>query len=136
MNDKTIDKRNPATWERFGKTTSDGQPVLINPATGGQCVMPPAHWRLPQIPRSPEVYESERLELIRSKASQMLAVLHKVAGVMHMSDPESATFADSAADTVDALLNDCGDVLRIIMAIDGPEAIEPPREDEDEDEGV
>lgn len=59
-------------------------------------------------------------ERIAAEAPAMLAALQRVAAVMDMSDPESANFADSAADCLDALLNDCADVVRILQRLGLP----------------
>ena len=58
----TIDKLNPDTWERTGRKTFDGAPVILNPVTGVQCVMPRPSWPNPRVPRNISQYVREARE--------------------------------------------------------------------------
>lgn len=67
-----------------------------------------------------ELDEEPPQDPLTAAAPAMLAALQSVARVMDMSDPESDNFAESAADCLDALLNDCSDVVSILQSLGLP----------------
>ena len=56
------------------------------------------------------------------EASAMAKVIEAVAAVLDMSDPDHESFADSAADCLDALLAHEQEIRRILTALAGPPA--------------
>ena len=56
------------------------------------------------------------------EASAMAKVIEAVAAVLDMSDPDHESFADSAADCLDALLAHEQEIRRILTGLAGPPA--------------
>ena len=56
------------------------------------------------------------------EASAMAKVIEAMAAVLDMSDPDHESFADSAADCLDALLAHEQEIRRILTALAGPPA--------------
>lgn len=64
------------------------------------------------------------------EAAAMARVIHAMLGVIDMSDPDHPTFADSAADCLDALLIHAGEIRRIATVLgrsSAPPALQPDR---------
>lgn len=83
-----------------------------DPATG-------IHQRVATIRQSAVRLYPEAMANVRAMAlaQDMAAVIHTVAAVIEMSDPEHPSFADSAADCLQALLENQAEVFRIRRAL-------------------
>lgn len=92
----------PAAW--YEASAGNDQGLIIEEGSGRNVAV---------------TYDKADAPLIAA-APAMLAALQSIARVMDMSDPESDNFADSAADCLDALLNDCSDFVSILQSLGLP----------------